>query len=179
MPNWCSNTVMIQGDPNEVEALMESVCDDSNPFSLNKIMPRPEELEGRSAPEKDEDYAKRMVELYGSADWYHWSIDNWGTKWDTGECRVISNFNDPMLPGYTTVKIEFNTAWAPPLPVYKELSKKFPNTNIYACYDEPGVDFAGYALYKNGEVIVEKQTESPSNMMYYMEPNEDIFKILT
>ena len=176
MPNWCENTILIQGDPAVMEDLMNTVEEAGNPFSFNKVVKLPDALQGTSAPERDEEVSKRNVELYGAADWYDWCNKNWGTKWDSSDTQITADDTDVRLPGYRTVRINFNTAWAPPLPVYDMLAIRFPNTNIYICYDEPGMDFAGWRMYSNGKVVKEVEDPSFSNMRSYYEPmSNDIF----
>ena len=65
-------------------------------------------------------YGKRALDnyaKYGAKDWYEWSIQNWGTKWNACNTQ-INDMNEP--------NIYFDTAWSPPLPVINELSKKYP-----------------------------------------------------
>lgn len=51
------------------------------------------------------------IDNYGYIDWYNWTRDNWGTKWNA--CDVY--INDDIL--------EFNTAWSCPLPILDKLAK--------------------------------------------------------
>ena len=39
--------------------------------------------------------------------WYHWCIENWGTKWDADILGL-------EVQDYDTLEISFNTAWSPP-----------------------------------------------------------------
>lgn len=176
MPNWCSNSVMIQAEPDEVDKLLKFVEEDRNAFSFNKIIVMPPQLVGGKAPNNDETSAEENLKLYGAKDWYEWSNKNWGTKWNASDPAIIYDHTSPMMPGNRTVRITFETAWAPPMPVYKVLAKQFPNTNIYVTYNEPGVGFSGWAMYKGGELIKEEQYDmSPDNMLYYLNAEEDIF----
>jgi hypothetical protein len=176
MPNWCENTILIQGDPAVMEDLMNTLEEGGNPFSFNKVIKMPDALEGTSAPERNEEVKKRNVELYGSADWYDWASTNWGTKWNSSDTHITDDNTDLRLPGYRTVRIQFNTAWAPPFPVYDMLAVRFPNTNIYICYDEPGCDFSGYRMYSDGKVVQEREDSSFSSMATFYQPDaNDIF----
>jgi hypothetical protein len=137
MPNWCDNTVLIKGEPLDILALMNKVSEDNNPFSLNKIKPLPDGLRNTKAPAKHNESQQKVdfnTKNYGAADWYEWCVSNWGTKWNTSETLVVKVSDD-------CVNYTFQTAWAPPIPVYEELSKLFPNTNIFANFDESGSDF--------------------------------------
>ena len=154
-----------------MEYLMNTLEEAGNPFSFNKIIKLPDALEGTSAPERDEDVSKRNLELYGATDWYDWCTRNWGTKWNSSDTEIIEDNTDLRLPGYRTVRIDFNSAWAPPLPVYDMLAARFPDTNIYACYDEPGCDFSGWRMYSKGKLVKEVQEESFSSRAFYYQPN--------
>lgn len=58
------------------------------------------------------------LEKYGFPDWFSWSIEKWGTKWNA----YNSNEKDDG--------IYFLTAWSPPLPVIQKLSELFPEVEI-------------------------------------------------
>lgn len=177
MPNWCSNVLIIQGEPDEVGELLESVKDGSTVFSLDKVITMPTALRGESAPERDDNKASTNLKLYGAKDWYDWSNLNWGTKWNV-DAKITDDSGDAVLLNkHRTVRIEFDSAWAPPLPVYEVLAARWPNTNIYAAYDEPGADFAGYVMYTKGKAVKESNFNSPSGYMNYINPStmEDVF----
>ena len=61
----------------------------------------------------------------GYYDWYQWSLDNWGVKWDASALRVkeLSDFN--------TVIYTFDSPWGCPEHFVIELSKLYPN----ACFE--------------------------------------------
>ena len=174
MPNWCENRLLIQGDPVIMEDLMNVVEESGNPFSFNKVIKMPDALVGGSAPERDETTQAKNVELYGAADWYDWANKNWGTKWNSSDTEIMSDDTDIRSPGYRTVSIGFNTAWAPPLPVYDMLAVRFPDTNIYVCYDEPGMDFAGWRMYSKGKLVKEQEDPSYANMSQYYDPDANV-----
>lgn len=50
------------------------------------------------------------LKLYGSKDWYNWSVENWGTKWNAYDIKRIGN------------TLSFNTAWSFPERVVKALA---------------------------------------------------------
>jgi hypothetical protein len=85
--------------------------------------------------------AARAKAEAGYADWYNWSIDNWGTKW-------------PMsVHGYTydsgAIHISGETAWAPPSELLRTISERWPVT-IRLSYAEPGMDFIGASVFEKG-----------------------------
>lgn len=177
MPNWCSNVLIIQGEPDEVDKLLESVNDGSTVFSLDKVITMPTALRGESAPERDENKASTNLKLYGAKDWYDWSNMNWGTKWNVDAKITEDSGNSVLLNSPRTVRIEFESAWSPPLPVYEVLAARWPNTNIYAAFDEPGADFAGYVMFTKGKAVKASNFASPSNNMNYINPStkEEVF----
>jgi hypothetical protein len=165
---------VIQGDPEEMEQLVHIVEEDSKPFSLNSVIKMPQELKDQSSPVRDEVVGKSNLEKYGAKDWYDWAIKNWGTKWDV-DARIVSDITSPMLPGLRTITYEFDSAWNPPLDVYDVLAARFPNTNIYACWDESGCDFAGYRMYRKGELLKQVDEASYSGRSFHYNPTDDIF----
>ena len=149
MPNWCSNTVLIKGQKEEIRNLTVFLTDDESEFSFQKIDPCPEALNQASAPNRSEQNAAFNTKKYGAPDWYSWRVKNWGTKWNSDGASVEiqeADDEDTLIAIYN-----FSTAWSPPIPIYQKLAKMFPNTNIFVNYDESGVDFSGWRSYKNGE----------------------------
>ena len=61
----------------------------------------------------------------GYTNWYNWSVDNWGVKWDASALKVkeLSDFN--------TVIYSFNSPWDTPEHFVIELSKLYPD----ACFE--------------------------------------------
>lgn len=51
------------------------------------------------------------ITQYGFPSWYDWSVDNWGTKWNSYGAHV----------NVSTGELMFLTAWAPPLNIYHKL----------------------------------------------------------
>jgi len=75
MPNWVSNTLrIIKGDPKEVFDLIRT---EQSVFDFNTIVPMPEHIQH---PDEEVD----PVDLAGFKvpEWYKWSLQNWGTKWN-------------------------------------------------------------------------------------------------
>ena len=61
----------------------------------------------------------------GYTNWFDWSVDNWGVKWDASALKVkdLSDFN--------TVIYSFNSPWDTPEHFVIELSKLYPD----ACFE--------------------------------------------
>ena len=73
----------------------------------------------------------------GHRGWYEWSCANWGTKWDAYRYdeREVS-------PGRFVFK--FETAWAPPEPIFDKLAELWPDLTFETeSIDEGGGDYVG------------------------------------
>lgn len=99
MPNWVNNYVTVNGEPESIRLFMERIgSEDRDPKSeefraidFNRLKPLPREL------------------LTGGG-WYEWSVENWGTKWNSCDSELV---DDNIL--------RFNTAWDRPEPVFDML----------------------------------------------------------
>lgn len=77
---------------------------------------------------------------HGYLSWYKWSIDNWGTKWNSYSCKKISD----------TI-FQFDTAWSGVPELIKIISTKFPNVTIsYKYSDEDTGSNCGIGEFKGG-----------------------------
>ena len=150
MPNWCRNRITVYGnEQTEKIKEVEKLFDSKTPF--NDIFPQPDwkntpnengelpKLEQHKNPKTGE----VIWETYNFPDgknddrWYHWCIENWGTKWDADVVGLD-------VQDYDTLEISFNTAWSPPEGVVEKLREKFPELTFQCFYDEPGCEIAGY-----------------------------------
>lgn len=80
---------------------------------------------------------------YGCSSWAQWCPKNWGTKWNAYDISIKENY------------IQFDTAWASPLPVINLLIGKFNLSCTFKAYDEGG-HFWFIKEYENG-VLVKNQ----------------------
>ena len=151
MPNWCYNRVTVYGDSDTTDKIkeVEEIFKSKTPF--NEIYPMPDfktipnengelpVLEQHKHPETGEVVWETYNFPDGTNDdrWYHWCIENWGTKWDADILGLD-------VQDYDTLEISFNTAWSPPEGVITKLREKFPELTFQCFYDEPGMGIAGY-----------------------------------
>lgn len=177
MPNWCNNVLMIQGEHDEVQKLLDLIEGDSSLISFDRIITQPEALKGTNAFSAYKELAEENKRLYGASDWYDWNLKNWGVKWDASNSQLIyDKVSAVQFSGLRTVKIAFDTPWNSPEPVIRALASQFPNTNIYLTFDEPGMDFGGWHMYSKGEEVKSGECESFWNLSQYMDPNEEVFQ---
>ncbi len=129
MPNHCFNKIEIYGK--EASKVASKIESEETPFDFTKIFPEP-------------DYDKIAVKpTFGTVEescmpkWWDWRVQNWGTKWNSYDCEVIE-IDDEQI------EYRFSTAWSPPEGVIKKLREQYPDIEITAFYDEPGMEIAGY-----------------------------------
>ena len=142
MPNWCTNYVDITSDDKAAFAELLKKIDHKDGF-FQQVLPCPAELVDNDLTTwggTDEEQAareikkKEMAETYGSPSWYEWRIDNWGTKWD------VNGFELFEIDG-NTIRLQFDTAWSPPIEIYHAL--KDQGFTINAEYIDEGMGFVG------------------------------------
>ena len=137
MPNWVYNTLKITGDKSDVEAFAESAKQPSlftiegkylTEFSFANFIHPPQ-----YALESGEYWATNGwqggQEVGNTANnWYNWNNKYWGTKWDA--CNV-----DVDIAG-TVATYSFETAWAPPVPVFYAMVEQFTRLSFELYYKE-------------------------------------------
>jgi hypothetical protein len=137
MPNWCNNSVTIRGEEKDLDEFEKFLNDKNGKDWFDFFLPCPQELKdggpvGFSA-EPDEN-AKALTEKYGASDWYTWSVDNWGTKWNCDAQDWTRNDD--------SITFWFDSAWAPPTELYKYIYRD-TDFAIDAEYHEEGMCFVG------------------------------------
>lgn len=133
MPNYCWNKVRIGADAPTIAVLKETE------FSFEKLLPQPE--------------FEPIADLSGGRDerWYHWRIQQWGTKWDRFDYKL-------ELEGEEALQMKFTTAWAPPTEFFKRLLEKYPDIWLKCDWSEEGGAagiFIGYTDEKKAVVVDE------------------------
>lgn len=130
MPNWCENSVVIKGPASKVSELVaaiESQMGNDEGGVCSIIAPEPAEED--------------LPECNGIAPmWYSWRINNWGTKWDFEPLEAPTFVTIPDSD-YAETEMSFDTAWAPPVELYRKLEQM--GFEVTAFYHEPGMMFAG------------------------------------
>lgn len=110
---------------------------------FNKIIPQPDEI-----------LNDNLEGVF--PEWYHWRIDNWGTKW---------NALEPHQENYNT--FIFETAWSGVPNLILEMSKQSPEVLIKYEYadEDTGSNCAEY-IFKGGETIKVNEPEKGSKEAY-------------
>ena len=149
MPNWCNNRVTISSNTEDDSQFKELVAKFQVERPFNEIFPQPD---FKTIPNKDGELPKKeeikndkgeiVCETYNFSDgknddrWYHWCIDNWGTKWDIDLAAA------DVEEDYA--EFGFQTAWAPASGIFDKIKEDYPDVAISWFYDEPGCEIAGY-----------------------------------
>ena len=108
MPNWTENNVLFVGKKKQLETLKTMLKSKDNDFDFNNIIPMPKNIFRGNLGREEE-------EKYGKNNWYHWSIEKWGTKWNAVDTRVEENGS--------TLSYNFMTAWDCPREIVDALMR--------------------------------------------------------
>lgn len=122
--------------------------------------------------------ALKNEELYGHRDWYTWSLEHWGTKWNTSDTYTTSEG-----------EIVFQTAWSTPYPVIKKLSEQNSELLVKLRFaDESIGENCGEYHLKAGVVVYEQEYDEveacilwdydPYELFDYMQRDKNINDIL-
>jgi hypothetical protein len=143
MPNWVYNNLKIKDSQDVLEKIRENLINKNiideeekdeqlQSITFQNIIPRPPEEE----------------------DWYHWNINNWGTKWDACSASFELKSNELIY--------NFDTAWSAPNNVILFLSKMYPTANITHTYEEEQ-GWGAKEEYNNGVANVLKTWDIPAS----------------
>jgi hypothetical protein len=150
MPNYVHHHLTITGPETERERFMAecfSHANDKTNFDFDKLVPQPEHI-------KDEGNVRT---LYSDGvrmkfpDWYLWRCENWGTKWNALDTTFAREGESILL--------SFDTAWAPPVPIFHEVARRFPNLRVEGSLIEEMYNFGANILCQNGNVEFVDRTE--------------------
>jgi hypothetical protein len=153
MPNHISNRLQIKSfdddwkkDNEAFEKLQGLMKTDNSLFDFNVLIPYPQHW--READDAHDEARKAGIKWSDlPADGYNhggyeWCIDNWGTKWGAYDI------------GIDYEEIYFQAAWSTPLPIWREISKRFPDMQVVVEYaDEDRGSNCGKLVFVNGKEI--------------------------
>lgn len=129
-----------------------------NPFSQRDIISNFVKAIQSHDLESVENLAKGIVNLkkYGHATWYNWSIENWGTKWNSYDCEAKG---DNVF--------EFDTAWNGVPKLIFAIAQAFPEVKItYEYSDEDTSSNCGIYVFEGGFQAKDKIFENGSKEAY-------------
>lgn len=168
MPNWCSNSLTTTNKG--IIAKLRECEAAGNENILDAFVPMPEGLKGiitGGATAPDGTYVRlwrhgpnneiipvpmteqaELVANYGTADWYEWSVREWGTKWDAASTHFVFTDDEAV--------VIFDTAWSPPEAWLIKLIAAHPEGRTQLAYAEGGMGYYGRDVYVDGDSVVEE-----------------------
>jgi hypothetical protein len=133
MPNWCSNTITITGNKENIcriKDMMDSIENKSESNLFQTLVGYPDHMTEGEYQEK----------------WYDTNVTNWGTKWDVSYDDACPQFSEEEIV------LSPDTAWSPPIGFGTILAKLY-QVDVELFYTEPGCDFCGKTFCnKDGDV---------------------------
>lgn len=175
MPNWCYNSISVEGPKADVLKFLEAVRSDEKfpHFNFNGIIPMPEELVGTESPNTNEELAAKLTEKYGASDWYDWALKNWGTKWN---CTAIDEWDITHRKNNEIyAQINVDTAWSPPTEFLINASKIYPSLTFSNEFYEEGNCFIGSHVILKGYFESKLQPDWDSEAGIEMRRRWDIY----
>ena len=159
MPNWTSNTLRAEGKEADLRAFLEAVKWQDEIFDFNRLIPMPDllhhtgsgcctianqEVNSWFVNDLENPHGEGAVRLFnveeeaelkmiGYRNWYDWSCENWGTKWNACRAELAE---DCVKDGY--IEIHFETAWAEPRPVLRKMFEMFPQLSFVCTWQYEG-----------------------------------------
>lgn len=178
MPNWCSNHLMVSGNPKVIKQFLkanlglpaeyphptfstdEEKANETEPrFCFNALVPTPKEVldigyDARNViPRINQKYALRGHAVM-PLDGYHWNIANWGTKWDIYYANITPD-SIGWQDGDHELNLVFLTAWSPPIAWLETVVALYPSLHFLMHCEEPGCFFAGDVFGEAGACSVD------------------------
>jgi len=98
MPNWCSNSIVIEGDKDKIKKIKDVLLSMDKTTTITGIF---EALVGRDENITEEEFQK--------GGWYEHNINRYGCKWDANwdDSNVDTDSDD-------CITMSPDTAWSPP-----------------------------------------------------------------
>jgi len=178
MPNWVFNGLTIEGNPEQVDKLVEQM---NQPF-VDYITPHGDLSFSNNIRNKyvnpifsfrniigptDIEAYKAQPDFKAETeqnDWYSWNIRNWGVKWDVA-VREDDKAPDTYMEGPVAngdnkvVYYNFNTAWGIADKALTNLSSQYPNLLFTLSYEEE-TGWGGELEILRGVIISQSEYES-------------------
>ncbi len=184
MPNYCSNTILIEADSEaDMIEFLKSIGDDEvsdgdkSNFKLQLIHPMPQSLsvsaDSRTQSAYEDIYVKKIppnqldpkysVQDIAGAKIYADNKATYGAttwyEWCTSNWGTKWDIDaDVASKDSLSISYSFESAWSPPVNALIEGSKNYPRLNWRIDYHEEGSDFIGFDVIKNGETIESMET---------------------
>jgi len=154
MPNLVKNIILT--DIKTAEKLLikkEDMCY----VDFNKLIKMPDHQPDLSKPNAffaEGDLSFEDQKRFGLNNWYDWSCNHWGTKWNAMTNNVLIDEKQNIAI------LDFDTAWCMPKPIFNALIKQ-SRTNIVWSYEEEEFDAEVYVVKirkKDKQIMIDSQS---------------------
>lgn len=155
MPNWCNNSIRINGDEKIISALVRVIENTKN--GEDRVF---QSLIG---------YPDHMTKADYDSDWYDTNIGWFGTKWDVSYSDCNMDYDK------TEIRLSPDTAWSPPIEFLTNLVKQYDGIEAYIFYSEGGIGFCGETniyLDEDGRLVSEDAEYEYNEGMYLLANDE-------
>ena len=160
MPNWCYNSMNVEGDENAKDELYRQLTYPAYqhenegivvlcgyPNTIDKDISMREyhnlvKLAGDTDEKKSDIYLENVYPCMNEANPYAERLEEWGTG------REAFCAYPPEKENYV-----FDTAWSPAERAVDKIAEDYPELNIEYSYDESGMCFCGKKEYEEGKCI--------------------------
>jgi len=163
MPNYCDNDLYVSGPEEALNEFYDfNTREGERLIDFNRYIPYPETF--KKMDEAADISRVEQAQLIGTTQYvyvtdgfnsggYEWRNRNWGTKWNTRSEDTTVERTDGVI------FYNFDTAWAPPIPVVIAMSIKHPKLTFRIEYFERGMAFQGVFEVTNGITVVDEENE--------------------
>jgi hypothetical protein len=134
MPNWCNNNITIRGEKEDLDRLESFLNEKGGKEWFDFFRPCPQELKDGGPVGFHDPVNPDLMEKYGAYNWYSWSVENWGCKWNC-DAQDWSRDGD-------SISFWFDSPWGPPTELYSFISRN-TDFDVEAGYHEEGMAFVG------------------------------------
>ena len=164
MPNWCWNTLEVRGTKKGMKKFYNKFkSNNRESFDFEWFVPMPAifreittgfcTIDGVKYEQwvENADGSQRglthteidiMTEEYGHTNWYDWSLENWGCKWNCSDVEVHEATDSQFI-------LKFDTPWGPPVKFINHLIEQFSDLDFENEWEEDG-GYAGVFGYIDG-----------------------------
>jgi hypothetical protein len=157
MPNHVDNRLTITGDKTELMRFVSATHEGGNDYNFNKLVP----LDPRASKEIRNERPDGTVQVFSAFsnaedgfDGYQNAIDMWGSKWGAYDIQPSGAWHEILATeDYHDITFSYQSAWSPAGKLIRRISAQFPTLAFGTWYTEEGMGFAGWELYKNGELV--------------------------
>lgn len=142
MPNYCNNGLTVKGSGEEMARFVSRVKETlSMDKGLHSWYPLPADATKEVTWERENGDPFTFTAFSDTG--YDTALNMWGTKWGDFDTHITSESDDEIV-------IFYQTAWSNADRLVARMSKDYPSLIFIEVFQESGVGFTGYGVYKGG-----------------------------